>query len=98
MVQVVKKEWHQVTSEFYLDFDTELLEEIYPDKSEEELETLLKEIESGDVLVDDVISDAMDNSVDLEWNHERDDWWTDRKGGYDVTFEVITETDFVERD
>jgi hypothetical protein len=96
MVQVVKKEWHQVSSEFNLEFDIELLEQVYPDKDLEELEALLKDIESGDVIVDDIVSDAMDNDVDLEWNHEYDDWWTHRKGGYEVTYEVNSPTNFKE--
>lgn len=94
MVMVVKKEWHQVSSEFRLEFDIELLSEIYPDKDEEELEALLKDIESGDVIVDDIVSDAMDNDVELEWNHEYDDWWTHRKGGYEVTYDVDSPTNF----
>lgn len=96
MVMVVKKEWHQVTSEYELEFDSDLLSEIYPDKSEEEIEELLADIESGDVIVDDVISDAMDNNVDLEWDRTYDDWWTERKGGFDVTYEVNSPTNFKE--
>lgn len=88
MVTIIKKEWHQVSSEFSLVFDLVLLSEIYPDKDDEELETLLKDIQSGNVSVDDVVSDAMDNDVELEWNHDYDDWWTDRKGGYEITYEV----------
>jgi hypothetical protein len=98
MVQVVKKEWHQVTSEFKLDFDQDLLSEIYPDKSEEEIEQFLKDLESGDILIEDVILDASDNDVALEWDHHYDDWWTDRKGGYDITYDIDSDTNFVERD
>lgn len=98
MVTVVKKEWHQVTSAYELEFDAELLSEIYPDKSEEEIQELLADIEIGDVIVDDVVSDAMDNDVELEWDHTDDDWWTDRKGGYEVTYEVNSDTNFVDRD
>lgn len=98
MVMVVKKEWHQVTSEYELEFDSDLLSEIYPDKSEGEIEELLTDIESGDVIVDDVISDAMDNNVDLEWDRTYDDWWTERKGGFDVTYEVNSPTNFKEED
>lgn len=96
MVKVVKKEWHQVSSEFELEFDTYLLGRIYPDKSEEEIEELLADIESGDVIVDDIVSDAMDNDVELEWDHTYDDWWTDRKGGYEITYDVNSPNNFKE--
>jgi hypothetical protein len=88
MVQVIKKEWHQVSREFTLDLDTGLLGEIYPDSSEEELEEMLAEVGDGTRDIEDVMADAWDSGVDMEWNHEYDDWWTDRKGGYDVTYEL----------
>ena len=25
--------------------------------------------------------------VDIDWDHQYDDWWTSRKGGYEVTYE-----------
>lgn len=98
MVTVVKHEWHQVDSQLELEFDIDLLSEIYPDKSEEELEQFLTDIESGDILIDDVIHDAIDNDVELEWDHTYDDWWTSRKGGYEVTYEISSPTNFVEKD
>lgn len=91
MVTVVKHEWHQVDSQFELEFDSALLSEIYPDHSEEEIEQLLTDLENGDADIDTIVIDAMDNDVELEWNHVDDDWWTHRKGGYDVTYEVNDE-------
>lgn len=91
MVTVVKHEWHQVDSQFEIDFDINLLSEIYPDYSEEEIEQLLTDLENGDADIDTIVIDAMDNNVELEWNHIDDDWWTHRKGGYDVTYEVNDE-------
>jgi len=39
-----------------------------------------------------VIEDAWTNDIDLDWDWlDEDDWWTDRKGGYDVTYEVEKE-------
>ena len=35
-----------------------------------------------------IMQDAADNNVDIEWDRDYDDWWTDRKGGYEVTYEV----------
>ena len=88
MVTVVKHEWHKVDSQFELEFDAELLSEIYPDLSEEEIDKLLTDLENGEADIDDIVTDAMDNNVDLEWDRTYDDWWTERKGGFDVTYEV----------
>lgn len=88
MVTIVKKEWHQVSSEYHYELTLDVLEEIYPDKDEEELEALLKEIENGEADIEDIVMDAINNDVELEWNHEYDDWWTDRKGGYEITYEL----------
>ena len=40
MVTVVKSEWHQVEKRYSLDITTDLLEEIYPDYTEEEIQSL----------------------------------------------------------
>ena len=29
-----------------------------------------------------------ENSIDIEWNHEYDDWVSDRKGDYDITYNI----------
>jgi len=34
-----------------------------------------------------VLDDANENDVDIEWEFQYDDCWTDRKGGYEVTYE-----------
>jgi hypothetical protein len=89
MVTVVKSEWHQVEKRYGVDIDEDILSEIYPDLSEAEIETKLAELESGEIDIDEVIGDADDAGVDLDWDWlDEDDWWTDRKGGYEVTYEV----------
>jgi hypothetical protein len=89
MVQVVKSEWHQVEKRYDYELDEILLSEIYPDLSEDEIAQLLQNLESGDASIEDIIEDAWENDVDIEWNYmDEDDWWTDRKGGYEVTYEV----------
>jgi hypothetical protein len=88
MVTLVKHEWHQVDSQFAFELTLDILAEIYPDLSEEELAEKLRQIEAGEILVDDVVSDAEDADVYLDWERQYDDWWTDRKGGYDVTYEL----------
>lgn len=97
-MKIVKKEWHQVCSEFEYELDEEVLRQIYPNFSDDQISQLLSDIENGDVIVEDIVADAMDNDVELEWNHVHDDWWTDRKGGYEITYEVNTPHNFVERD
>ena len=87
MVTIVKHEWHQVDSQFAFELERDLLDEIYPDSTEEELDQLWSEIESGEADLDQILSDAYDNDVDIDWDHQYDDWWTSRKGGYDVTYD-----------
>ena len=88
MVTLVKHEWHQVDAQFAFELDEDTLSEIYPDLDEEEIAAKLQEIENGEVSVEDIISDALDNDVEIDWDRQYDDWWTDRKGGYEVTFEL----------
>lgn len=88
MVQIVKKEWHQVMREFVYELTIDDLEQIYPDASGDELQQKLEDIKSGELDIDDLTDDAMDADVYFDWDHVDDDWWTDRKGGYDVTYEL----------
>lgn len=46
-------------------------------------------LEAGKIDIEEVLQDAADNNIyfDFEWLDE-DDWWTDRKGGYEVTYEL----------
>ena len=88
MVTLVKHEWHSVDSQFEFELDESLLAEIYPDLDEDEIADLMKSIEEGQADVVDIINDAYDAGVDIEWDRVYDDWYTDRKGGYDVTYEL----------
>lgn len=88
MVTIVKHEWHQVDSQFAYELDESTLSEIYPDLDEDEISTMLKQIENGELDVEDIINDAWDNNVEIEWDRQYDDWWTDRKGGYEITYEL----------
>lgn len=88
MVQVIKSEWHSVEKRYSAEIDEDILSEIYPDADEDEIQQMLADLESGDMNIDTVIEDAgWDVNIDWDWLDE-DDWWTDRKGGYDVTYEV----------
>jgi hypothetical protein len=89
MVMVVKSEWHQVEKRYGLEVDTDLLEQIYPDSNKKEIKKMLSELKSGEISIDTIMDEAWENNVDIDWDWlDEDDWWTDRKGGYEVTYEV----------
>ena len=90
MVSVVKSEWHQVEKRYGIEIDRDLFGEIYSEiEDEEEIDLMYLQFESGELSVDEVIEKAWDEDVDLDWDYlDEDDWWTDRKGGYEVTYEV----------
>lgn len=92
MVTIVKHEWHQVDRQFAFDLTKDILEEIYPDIDEDELEKLWQEVESGEADLDQILNDAWDTDIEIEWEHQYDDCWTDRKGGYDITHEYGDES------
>ena len=96
MVTIVKHEWHQHDRQYAIELDEALLSEIYPDLDEDEIAQKLADIESGEVDYEEVINDAYDNDVEIEWDFQYDDCWTDRKGGYDVTYELGDESSWVE--
>jgi uncharacterized Zn finger protein (UPF0148 family) len=88
MVTIVKHEWHQVDVQYAIELDEELLSEIYPDMDVDQIADLLQQIEDGEVSIEEIIDDAYNNDVDIDWDHQYDDNWTMRKGGYDVTYEL----------
>lgn len=88
MVTIVKHEWHQVDSQFAYELTTETLKEIYPNLNKKEIAKKLKQIENGDIDVEEIVNDALDSDVEIDWDRQYDDWWTDRKGGYEITYEL----------
>lgn len=88
MVTLVKHEWHQVDSQFAYELTEEILAEIYPDLDDVEIAEKMRQIEEGDISVEEIIDDAYNEGVEIEWDRQYDDWWTDRKGGYEVTYEL----------
>lgn len=88
MVTIVKHEWHQVDAQFAYELTEETLAEIYPDLDDVEIAEKLRQIEEGDISVEEIIEDADNEGVEIEWDRQCDDWWTDRKGGYEVTYEL----------
>ncbi len=53
---------------------------------------MLVDLEEGNIDVETVVNDAWDNDIELDWEHQYDDNWTSRKGGYDVTYELGDES------
>lgn len=88
MVTLVKHEWHSHDRQYAIELDEALLSEIYPDSDEEEIATMLQQIADGEVDIDTLIGEALENDVEIEWDFQYDDCWTDRKGGYEVTYEL----------
>lgn len=91
MVMVVKSEWHQVEKRYGVEIDRDLFGEIYSDiEDEAEIDLMYLQFEAGQLDVGEVIDKAWDEDVDIDWDWlDEDDWWTDRKGGYEVTYEVV---------
>ena len=87
-MRVMKSEWHQVESQYVIDLDENLLAEIYPECDDEEIQEKIEALEKGELDIEDVMNDAWVQGVELDWDHEYDDWWTSRKGGYEVTYKI----------
>ncbi len=90
MVQVIKSEWHQVEKRYAVEIDREVFGEIYCEVEDEaELDLMYLQFEAGEISVEEVIEKSQNEGPDLDWEWlDADDWWTDRKGGYEVTYEV----------
>lgn len=88
MIRIIKHEWHQVDSQYELILEREELDMIYPDLNSEEQDEIWKQILDGEYDFQELIEDASSQDVWIDWVHHYDDWWTARKGGYDVTYDV----------
>lgn len=89
MIKIVKSEWHQVEKRYGIKIDKEILTEVYPDLSYDEIDEKYESIKSGEIDADEFLADADEVGVEFDWDWlDEDDWWTDRKGGYEVTYAV----------
>ena len=87
-MRIIKSEWHQVEKRYAIDIDENVINEIYEDATVEEIEEIMRQLKEGELDDSTIIEDASSNDVDFDWDWlDEDDWWTDRKGGYDVTYE-----------
>lgn len=88
-MKVIKSEWHSVERRYGAEIDEDTLNDIYPDATVEEIEMKMLDLISGDLSIETIMNDAYEEGIDIDWEWlDEDDWWTDRKGGYDVTYEV----------
>ena len=88
-MKVMKHEWHQVDCRYTFEITEDFLAEVYPDLTEVQIKTKMMELYSGLTTPDEIFDDAWDAEIDVDWDHDYDDWWTSRKGGYDVTYDII---------
>ena len=87
-MRIIKSEWHQVEKRYAIDIDENVINEIYEDATVEEIEEIMRQLKEGELDASTIIEDASSNDVDFDWDWlDEDDWWTDRKGGYDITYE-----------
>lgn len=88
-MRIIMSEWHQVERRMGLEITVDEVNDVYPDMTAEEVEQRYEELKSGEYAVEDFINDAQDQDIYFDWDWlDEDDWWTMRKGGYDVTYEV----------
>jgi hypothetical protein len=89
MTQLIQSEWHRVERRLGIQLTLDLIIEVYPDLDEDGAQARYDEINSGEFSVEDFVNDADAEGVPLDWEWlDEDDWWTMRKGGYDVTYDV----------
>jgi hypothetical protein len=88
-MRIVKSEWHQVEKRYELIINRDTVDEVYPDNTEEENDEIYSQLESGELSWDEFEDTARELDVWFDWDWlDEDDWWTDRKGGYEITYEV----------
>lgn len=88
-MRIIKSEWHSVEKRYALDLTRDEIDLVYPDNTQEENDNIWQDLLDGDGDIEQLIYDSNESIVYLDWDWlDEDDWWTDRKGGYDVTYEV----------
>ena len=105
VIYATMSEWHQVQRKYALEIDVEYLKDMFPNKSDEEVQQMFDDLASGQLLVDDLEEMGYEENGNdfygMEWDYlDEDDWWTMRKGGFDVTYdqEVIDKDDPLSKD
>ena len=94
MMQFTVSEWHQVTSNKIYDWDEDMIIEEFG--SVERLREIISWQEQQafggmDPEGEEPTDEESERFWELTWETDydrEDDWWTDRKGGYEVTVKV----------
>jgi hypothetical protein len=77
MVTIVKHEWHQHDRQYAIELDEALLSEIYPELDDAEIAEKLRQVEEGDISVDDIISELKKEEYRQALPGEDDDNYND---------------------
>lgn len=92
MVTFVKTEWHSVASRFTYEIDDDQIEEIFGSVerfkeilSWQEQEPFNRKEPIGEEPTEEEEDAFFELMCDSDYERD-DDWWTERKGGYDITF------------
>ena len=85
VIHATMSEWHQVQRKYAIDIDVDCIVDLYNgDITRLEAQEKFDKLASGDLLIEDIEEDV--DEICWEYQDE-DDWWTMRKGGFDVTYD-----------
>ncbi len=86
MTTITKIEHHRLDWHYVATIDKDFLTEVYPDMEESEIDDIVSQLEAGNYDVEELINAACEAGVDINWDMQQEDVWTDRKGGYEITY------------
>lgn len=105
VIHATMSEWHQVQRKYALEIDVAYLKDLFPKESDEDIQQMFDDLASGDLLVEDLEDLGYEKNghefYGMDWDYQdEDDWWTMRKGGFDVTYdqEVIEKAEPLSKD
>ena len=92
VIRATMSEWHQVQRKYALEIDVDCIVDLYNGEiTRLEAQEKFDKLASGDLLIEDIEEDV--DEICWEYQDE-DDWWTMRKGGFDVTYDqALWDTD-----
>lgn len=88
MARIIRSEWHQLERRYYVEVDKKLLQKVYPFYTEEEVNIIYDSITNGTMDLKEIMILCEEDNIEVNWMHELDDVWSNRKGGYDVSYEL----------
>ena len=86
VIHATMSEWHQVQRKYALEIDVQYIFDLHEgEKTLEECQVIFNKLAEGEMLVEDL--EEVGN-FGMDWDYQDDDdWWTMRKGGFDVTYD-----------